>query len=176
MLVEVGAAIVELTVADAARLAAELSLLGTLPSLTMAAELERATATATPVHTPDDPVDALLLLRAVEHLRNLSVLALDQEPGTASEPQFTAGLDEFGDRLLTIIGATAIAYEIELPEGGVYEFWSSSGPYWADDRVVASRRAWRVVSATQPIGPVPGLLEVEPWADRPTSNFASTIS
>src|SRR3972149_5281527 len=36
--------------------------------------------------------------------------------------------------------------------------WSSSGPYWTSDRIVASRRAWRVGSATQPKGETPGRL------------------
>ena len=174
-MVEVGGAKVELTAEEATRLADELGLLGTLASRAIASEIERATATVPIVRTPEDPVDALLLLRAVEHLRNLSALALDRELGRASEPQFTAGLSDLGDKLIAILGASAIAYEMELPEGGVYVFWSSSGPYWTSERIVASRRAWRVVSGTQPKGGRPGRLVVEPWVDGRADAFLSSI-
>ena len=174
-MVEVGGAKVELTAEEATRLADELGLLGTLASRAIASEIERATVTVPIVRTPEDPVDALLLLRAVEHLRNLSALALDRELGRASEPQFTAGLSDLGDKLIAILGASAIAYEMELPEGGVYVFWSSSGPYWTSERIVASRRAWRVVSGTQPKGGTPGRLVVEPWVEERAGSFLSTI-
>src|SRR3990170_8130866 len=130
VVVEVGEAKVEPAAEEATRLTDELGLLGTLASRAIASEIERATATVPIVRTPEDPVDALLLLRAVEHLRNLSASALDQELGRASEPQFTAGLSDVGDKLIASLGVSVIVYQIELPEGGVYVFWSSSGPYW----------------------------------------------
>ena len=68
---------------------------------------------------PGMPVDALLLLRAVDHLRNLSASALDRELGRASadEPEFSAGLSDLRDKLSAILGdASGIVYEIELPE------------------------------------------------------------
>jgi len=166
VVVEVGGAKVELTAEEATRLADELGLLGTLASRAIASEIERATATVPIVPTPEDPVDALLLLRAVEHIRNLSALALDRELGRASEPQFTAGLSDLGDKLIAILGVSVIVYEMELPEDGVYVSWSISGPYWTSERLVASRRAWRIVSATQPKGGTPGRLVVEPWVGR----------
>jgi len=166
VVVEVGGAKVALTAEEATRLVDELGLLGTLASRAIASEIERGTAAASIVRTSEDPVDGLLLLRAVDHLRNLSALALDRELGRANEPQFTAGLSDLEDKLIVILGAAAIVYEMELPEGGVYVFWSSSGPYWTSERLVASRRAWRIVSATQPKGGTSGRLVVEPWVGR----------
>ena len=168
--VGVGKTRIALTAGEALRIADELGRLGTLASTAIASEIERAAAAASIVRTPDDPVDALLLLRAVDHLRNFAPAAPDRGVATAGEEsEPTAGLSDLGKQLIAKLGASDIVYEIELPEGGVSVFWSRSGPYWTSDRLVASRRAWRVTSATQPKEGTRGRLVVEAWVDRPPS-------
>ena len=163
----VGGSRVELERSEALRVADELRLLGTLASRAIASQIERATTEVSIVRAPDDPVDALLLLRAVGHLQEFAPSAGDRELGQDDdEREFTAGLCGLLDGLIEALGASLVVYELETAEERFGVFWSSSGPYWTSDRLVASRRAWRVVSATQPKEGEPGRILVEPWMAR----------
>ena len=163
----VGGSRVELERPEATRVADELRLLGTLASNAIASEIERATTEASIVRAPDDPVDALLLLRAVSHLHEFASSAGDRELGRdGAEWEFTAGLCGLLDAMIEALGTSIIVYQLETPEAAVFVFWSSSGPYWTSDRLVASKRAWRVVSAAQPKEGEAGRLLVEPWTAR----------
>ena len=170
--VVVNLARVKLTTREVARLIEELEALETVAGRTLAAMLERAARETGIAYVPDDRVEALVLLRAADHLRNLSLTGPDGELErlAADEVEFTSGLGELRDRLVAALNATLMVYELEIADADErLSFGSYSGLYWTGDRLVAATKPFRVVAAAQPKRGAPGRLAVEPW--RPASRY-----